>query len=240
MAESRNNVRLHLTAPQYLEQVQNLANEVESAIAIHQAYEELHHLGLNDEAIFRALNRDALFWNIHRSCLVTSRFIVMARIFDTNPDAHSVQRLVNLTLAQPELFSKEALAARKTTGASKPEWLDAFIEHAWEPSGAGDLRHLKKELGQYVKKFEQVYRPIRHNIYAHRLVTDDGHVSALFAQTIRAEIGTILDFLDDLTQALWHLYQNGLKPELGQRTEHHNRHNQSIRESVRKVLARLV
>jgi hypothetical protein len=80
----------------------------------------------------------------------------------------------------------------ETTGASKPEWLDAFIEHAWEPSGAGDLRHLKKELGQYVKKFEQVYRPIRHNIYAHRLVTDDGHVSALFAQTNRAEIGTIL------------------------------------------------
>ena len=107
-------------------------------------------------------------------------------------------------------------------------------------SGAGDLRHLKKELGQYVKKFEQVYRPIRHNIYANCLVTDDGHVSALFAQTIRAEIGTILDFLDDLTQALWHLYQNGLKPELGQRTEHHNRHNQSIRESVTKVLARLV
>jgi hypothetical protein len=238
--ETRKNARPHLTASEYLEQVNNLAKEVESAIAIYQAYEEVQRLGLNDNAVFQALNRDALFWNIHRSCLVTSLFIALARIFDTNPDAHSVQRLLNITLAQPELFSKSALAARKTTGASKPEWLDEFIERAWEPNGAGDLRHLKKKLGQYVKKFEQVYRPIRHNIYAHRLVTDDGHVSALFAQTNRAEIGTILDFLDDLTQSLWHLYQNGVKPALGQRAEYHNRHNEAIREGVRKVLLRLV
>lgn len=145
--ETRKNARPNLTASEYLEQVNNLAKEVEGAIAIYQAYEELQHLGLNNNAVFQALNRDALFWNIHRSCLVTSLFIALARIFDTNPDAHSVQRLLNITLAQPELFSKKALAARKTTGVSKPEWLNEFMEHVWEPSGASDFRYLKKELG---------------------------------------------------------------------------------------------
>ncbi len=57
---------------------------------------------------------------------------------------------------------------------------------------------LKKELAKQSRRFEEVYRPIRNNIFAHRLLSNDQAAFKLFGETSRVEVVKILDFLHDL------------------------------------------
>ncbi len=86
-------------------------------------------------------------------------------------------------------------------------------------------------------EFENVYRPIRHQVYGHRLMSDAQAGIDLFPQTNRVTVGNILDFLHDLVGSITELYLNGTKPVLGVRD--FKDHNQRIRDDPRKVLARL-
>jgi len=86
-------------------------------------------------------------------------------------------------------------------------------------------------------EFERVYRPIRHQVYGHRLMSDAQAGIDLFPQTNREAVGTILDFLHDLVDSITELYLNGRMPVLGVRN--FEDYNQRIRDDPRKVLSRL-
>jgi hypothetical protein len=122
-------------------------------------------------------------------------------------------------------------------GGPKPGWLDSYIAAAWIPTAGVDLRHLKTSLAPHAKRFEEVYRPIRHGIVAHRLMSDAQAREELFGKTNREEVAMILDFLHDLIETILHLYMNGSKPVLG--TRDFRMHNQRIRDGVSEVLQRL-
>ena len=111
------------------------------------------------------------------------------------------------------------------------------MAQAWIPASAKDLRHLKATLTPYTRRFEKVYRPIRHAIFAHRLMSNTEAGAKLFGDTSRDEVSAILDFLHDLIEAILYLYINGLQPELG--TRDFKEHNQRIRDGVGLVLKRL-
>lgn len=227
-----------LTESEYWQEVQFLSTEVEGALTIYLIYEEINHLSVQNRSIFEVLNRDALFWNTLAYSLQTSLFIILGRIFDSSPDSRSIDKLLSETLGHLHFFSKEALTARKMGSAGKPEWLESFVASAWFPNGPADLRFLKKRLVPYRKKFENVYRPIRHSIFAHRLLTQNQGIT-LFAATNRGEVGQILDFLHDLMFNLENLYLNGCKPQLGARADYHQHYKQIVRAGVEKMLLRL-
>jgi hypothetical protein len=67
----------------------------------------------------------------------------------------------------------------------------------------------------------------------------DKRVAELFSLTNRNELGQILDFLHQLVRAIWHLYQNGMKPELGTQgiTKSDSEATRSAREVINKVAA---
>jgi len=182
-----NNPRPQLTDAQYLKELQNASDEVLGAITVFHTYEGINQLGLKDEEVYQALNSDAEFWNVIIHSLQTTLFIALARIFDTYTNAHSIHSFVNITLGHYQLFSRKALKARKIAmnGGVEPEWLQEFLKGTWEPNSAADLRSLKKALAPYTKKFEDVYRPIRHKFIAHRLTNID-EVMELFQRTNRA------------------------------------------------------
>jgi hypothetical protein len=240
-SESIADPRPRFTDAQYLKELQNTSNEVLDAIAVFHTYEEINLLALEDPAVYQALNKDADFWMVIAHSLQTTLFITLARIFDTGPNAHSIHRFVNITVGHPHLFSREALKARRIAmnGRKQPEWIGEFLNGTWEPNGSADLRSLKKELAPHAKKFEEVYRPIRHTFIAHRAVNIE-EVSQLFQRTNRAELGEILDFLHDLTDAIWQLYNNGIRPELGRRSASYKSHNQEIRERTKRLIYKLV
>jgi len=228
-----------VTDSEYWKEVQFLSVEIEDAIAVFHTYEEMNRFAVEDSNVYDALNRDPLFWNVQSFALQITLFIVLARLFDSSSETHSIHKLLNDTLGNVAFFSKEALALRKLAirpNEARPIWLDDFLSTAWEPKGAADLRPLKKALAPHAKMFNQIYQPIRHTI-AHRLAADKHTHAPLWEKTNRIELGKMLDFLHDLITAIEQLYLNGTKPELG--TRFFEKHNQKIRDEVRNVLGRI-
>jgi hypothetical protein len=226
-----------MTASEYWQEVELLSIEVEDAIAVYQTYEEINRLALENQEIFAALNRDALFWKVQAYTLQTSLIIVLGRIFDTADDAHSVHKIVAATILHIEFFSRDALGERRRSSGLTPRDLENFVSTAWVPNGGSDLEHLRNALSAHTKQYKKVYLPIRNKLFAHRLMNDAEAVAGLFAPTNRAELGSILDFLHDLMDAIEQLYLNGREPELGTRV--YDAHNQRIRDGVKNVLGRI-
>jgi hypothetical protein len=227
-----------LTEPEYWNEIQLVSTEIEDAIAIFHTYEEINRLALSDTEVLRVLDQDALFWKVKMYALETSLFIILGRIFDADPDVHSIHKVLAAALRHVQFFSKEALAARKMGAGTKPDWLDGYMATAWAPADTSDLRHSKRGLAIRNRQFEDVYRPIRHSIFAHRLMSNDQAAFELFGNTSRAEVSAILDFLHDLIDIIIDLYSNGIKPELGLRD--FTEYNQCIRRGPEGVLRRLV
>jgi len=228
---------MSMNETEYWNEVELLSAEVEDVIAIFYTYEEINRLAVEDHEIWETLQKEALFWNVQAYSLHTSLFIVLARVFDSSGDAHSIHKLINATLSNIHFFSKQALAKRKMAGGPKPEWLDDYVARAWAPSAARDLRHLKISLREYDRRFKKVYLPIRNKIFAHKAIADSQAVFALFEKASHKEIAATLDFLHDLIEAICNLYLNGIKPELGQRS--HGEGNRQIKRGAENVLRKL-
>jgi hypothetical protein len=225
-----------MTEVEYWRDCQYLKSEIDYAVEFFEVQEEINRLAISDQTIYKALNDDALFWVIQKHSLQMSLFITLGRIFDENKDACSVHRVIGETLKHTEFFSKNALAVRKCAGGAKPDWLDSYMSDAWEPN-LQELRALKKALAVQAKKFNEIYRPIRHQVYAHRMAIGENEFE-LFEKTNRTEIRSILTFLRELIDAIEDLYLNGRKPVLG-KIENPHGCPERIRQSVNSVLGKL-
>ncbi|MGC2742833.1 MAG: hypothetical protein WA672_06575 [Candidatus Angelobacter sp.] len=226
-----------MSESEFWNDLQYLTVEVEDAKAIYYTYNEINSLAAQKKAVLNAFNRDALFWNVQALCLQTSLFIILSRIFDENENTLSIHRIVNATLGHPEFFSKKALTHRKHPSGPKPEWLDEFISDAWAPRDASELRYIKKALKPHTKRFVEIYRPIRHAYFGHRIIGTQEPIPALFALTNKAELAQMLDFLHELVDAITNLYQNGVPPEIGVRKFEY--HNGKIKNSTRSVINKI-
>lgn len=226
-----------MTESEYWEHVQTVSAEVDDALDVFHTYEEILRLSSEHDSVFLAFNSNARFWNVQKVSLQTTLFVALSRLFETNPNTFSIHRLLNETLAHPEFFSKDALRRRKSELKVGPEYIDALIDDAWSPADASDLRYLKKALAPHARKFQEIYLPIRHWYYAHRLLQTDKPLGDLFAQTNRNELGKILDFLHELVDGITYLYLNGMKPEFGVRD--FSQYNDNLRESVREIIHKI-
>jgi hypothetical protein len=225
-----------MTEAEYWSNCKYLKSEINYAVEFFEVQEEINRLVISDKAIYKTLNDDALFWVIQRHSLQMSLFITLGRIFDENKDALSAHRVIRETLKHTEFFSKNALAARKCAGGAKPDWLDSFMSDAWEPN-TQELRKLKKALAGQANKFNKVYLPIRHQVYAHRVAIDKNEFE-LFKKTDRTEIRSILKFLREWINVIEELYLNGRKPVMGKQENPHG-YPEEIRRSVNSVLGKL-
>lgn len=225
------------TDAEYGAELRIVSKDIEGAVILHHTREEINRLALVDGAILRVLNEEAQFWKTQVHSLQATLFITMARIFDKAPKGHSIHRLLNNTIGHSEFFSEQALAARKTGYGPEPDWLKSFLRGIWVPHTASDLRHLKRSLSPHAARFTNLYEPIRHAIYGHRLMSDDQAGNDLFPNTNRLEVGSILDFLHDLVDTIQDLYVNGNSPILGRRS--YVESNARIRNGTENVLRKL-
>jgi hypothetical protein len=226
-----------LSDADYKKELDVVSNEVYEATYIHHVMEEINRLALQDQNVLIAMNEQPLFWQAHRAACQAALFMCLGRIFDTHDATTSIHRLVRITRENLQVFSKAALGARKSGSGLEPPWLTAYLGGVWEPQTAEDLRFLKDALKPHAKLFEAVYRPIRHSVYGHRLMSDDEAGVKLFPQTNREAIGRILDFLHDVIESIDGLYLNGTKPVLGVRD--FGEYNQRIRDDARNVMRRM-
>jgi hypothetical protein len=134
-------------------------------------------------------------------------------VFDQQ-SKHNVDRLLKIAQSNMVIFSKEALAGRKRRGsANADEWLDEYLRDVYVPN-ADDFRRLRRHVAQRRRVYEDSYRALRHQIFAHKEISAEEDVQALFAKTNVRELQQLLIFLRRFHEALWQLYHNGRKPTL--------------------------
>lgn len=229
---------LSLSEGEYLHELDVLDADIDHVFETFYVLEEMNQLSKDNEPVFAVLNKNAVFWTTQARCLQTSLFIGLARIFDSDPNTHSIHRVVSLTLAHPGFFSKDSLYKRRMQLANnvKPAWLDGFIQQTWSPKDASELRYLKKALRPHAKIYDDIYHPIRNTFYGHRS-RGISETIKLFERTNRTELENILDFLRDLIFEIRNLYNNGSQPVLGQKT--FDKSKEAIRKEVQDVLLTL-
>ncbi|MGO9096081.1 MAG: hypothetical protein ACLQGV_12730 [Bryobacteraceae bacterium] len=191
--------------------------DVEAAVKSNHAYLTIHNLAVAERAIYDKINRFPEFWTLNSYALQTTFFIAFGRIFDSRHDSLSVQKLVDATIANPNLFSKAALRERKRRSlnlqGSDPDWLAEYVLVAWEPTEV-DLRSLRDALAPHWDKFRSIYGPIRHKAFAHRSNEDEAAIAALFGRTLIGDVSEILRFLHTVLWAIWEMAWNARRPDL--------------------------
>ena len=204
-----------LTEAEYWRDYNIIRDDVNAAMVSCYTHRTINRLAANDPDICRQLNRTADFWRLTSFSLQTTLFIVLSRILDSDDEVHSVHQLLNATIAHPAFFNRAALRTRKLNipgTAPNPPWLDDYVRHAWEPN-VMDLRLLKRALAPHKARFDDIYRPIRHQI-AHIIFKDEEQIAALYSRTRKTDIDDLLRFLHSLVHAIWELAFNAERPNL--------------------------
>jgi hypothetical protein len=178
------------------------------------------HVAINatmaeNEAVADKLNEASLFWMTNLGALQLSVFVVLGRIFDQDKKSkHNVDRLLRLAQENADIFTKPALARRKQKVSSNAhQWLPAYLRDVYGPR-PDDFRRLRAHVRKWRAIYEANYRPIRHQVFAHRSVSDEEATAALFAKTNIREMERLITSLASLYEALWELFYNGRKPVL--------------------------
>lgn len=187
--------------------------EAESAIQFFYSWLGVHAVAGGHKAVYRLLNRAPLFWNTALGALQTSTFIDLGRVFDQQ-SRHNVDRLLKIAQSNMAVFSKDALAGRKRRGsANADEWLTDYLVDVYVPT-ADDFRRLRRHVAKRRRIYEENYRALRHQVFAHKEVSEKEQIQALFGKTNIRELQQLLIFLRKIHEALWQLYHNGRKPTL--------------------------
>ncbi len=197
----------------FADELEVFRTEAESAVQFFYSYLTVHSVARENKGVHRLLNQAPLFWNTAVGALQTSTFITLGRVFDQNSE-HNVNRLLRIAQSNMDIFSKEALSGRKRRGSSNAdEWIDEYLREVYVPN-ADDFRRLRRYVAIRRKIYEDKYGPLRHQIFAHKLISEKGDEQALFDKTNIREMQQMLIFLRRLNEALWQLYNNGRKPTL--------------------------
>jgi hypothetical protein len=61
-----------ITEQELWEHLQSVSAEVDDALTVFHTYEEILRLGSEEDAVFRAFNANAMFWNVQKVCLQTT------------------------------------------------------------------------------------------------------------------------------------------------------------------------
>jgi hypothetical protein len=126
----------------YQQEYQEIRNELFAAMESFQTNIEVHAFAREEERVLEYINQAADFWNLQLYSLQTTFFITLARFFDNGPGTHSINTFLNMTSANSEFFSRDALARRKIAGHREPPWLDGYLDGKWYPTAA-HLRELR-------------------------------------------------------------------------------------------------
>ncbi|MBY0265999.1 MAG: hypothetical protein K2W84_06265 [Burkholderiales bacterium] len=188
--------------------------EGDAAVQFFYIWQTVNIVASKDRSVYRALNQAPLFWNTSLGALQSATLVTLGRVFDPDPNNHSITRLLGIAHRNLDIFSKDALAERKRElSTNADQWLPEYLKSVYVPDGE-DFRRLKRHVAIRRRIYEESYRPLRHQVFAHRSASDSFDVSALFAKTNIRELQLLLVFLRRMHEALWQLFFNGLKPTL--------------------------
>lgn len=177
----------------------------------------INNCASQNRAIHRGLNEQALSWNTITHSLQTTFFVVLGRLFDTDGDAFSVHAFLRNCIENIDQFGPGPLRARKVEscgGGEEPDWLDDYMAEVYVPEEQ-DFQRLRGELSKRQAQYEEIYRPIRNQVFAHKDAGAMENVEALFGKATISQIEELFWFLYQIQEIIFDLLFNGRLTEIG-------------------------
>lgn len=162
----------------------------------------------------KAINKTATFWITVRVGLEYQGIISAGKIFgNRRSNPHNIDSFFEvLRECCVVVFSAPSLEARKRQGSSNAdEWLLQYMEGIYVPT-LDDIGALYKPVKAHRKVYEAQWADIRNRHVAHTEVVDPTARWEMFQKTRIPDFENLIGFLNQLYDAIWHLYYNGLKP----------------------------
>jgi len=194
-------------------------NEVTALAQSYYAWKSINNIASGNEDIYHGLHDTAICWNIILHSLQTTFFITLGRIFDTDTKVFSVHSYLRSYINNPEWFTPDALRIRKgwPKREDEPEWYQEYLSKAYYPKPE-DFIEFKKLIKPYQVRYESVYKPIRHNLMAHKNFEMLESFNDLFKGTDISILEGMILFLYQLHSSIFDLIYNGLRKELSHYT----------------------
>jgi len=191
-------------------------DEVTTASWSFFVWKSINNIAASDKDAYRALNENALSWITITHSLQSTFFITLGRLFDIDGDAFSVHAFLRSCLDHIDQFSLEEVRKRKIkiNGGSTPEWLDRYMENAYQPKES-DFQRLRGEVSKQQRVYEEIYRPIRHRVIAHKESASIDIESELFSKTNIGQIQEFINFMYQIHNIIFDLLYNGSLNEIG-------------------------
>ena len=160
---------------------------------------------------YKALNKNARFWNDYNFMALQTVIIFLGKIFDDQRRTHNLTKLIESLSNNLKHFNKSSLRKRKIKLSGEADWLDKYIEEAHELN-AEDIELIKNEADKASalwKKFE----PLRHRFYAHNQMITNKERDALFKGVTYDELQNLVQMLLNIAHVLEQAEINGQKPD---------------------------
>ncbi|MFG6179588.1 hypothetical protein ACGTN6_20305 [Halomonas sp. THAF12] len=212
-------------------------DEVATATWTFYAWKHLNNIGSNDRAVRRGLNRNAATWNVITHSLQTTFFITIGRLFDIDGDAFSVHAFLRFCIENVDQFDAQHIRERKMTDQNgiEPDWLEDYMGRVYEAKEE-DFQRLRGEVAKRQKRYEEIYRPIRNKVMAHKEVASLSNVTEIFGRTNIGEIQDFLTLFGQVENIIFDLMHNGKLRKIG---EYPLREEQRMEEDVTSLLDRI-
>lgn len=212
-------------------------DEVTTASWSFYVWKSFNNIASKDHDIYTAINETALTWNIITHSLQSTFFITIGRLFDVDGDALSIHALLRACIDNIDQFNKASLRERKIREykGNLPEWLDKYIEEAYEPTEK-DFQMLRGETSKIQKQYEEVYRPIRNKVIAHKERETLENVDELFGKTNVTQLQDFIIFLHQIENIVFQLLYNGKLTQIG---DHEFKEDEYVNSDVMKLLTGL-
>ncbi|MDF0752731.1 hypothetical protein NLU14_21105 [Marinobacter sp. 71-i] len=212
-------------------------DEVATATWAFYAWKHLNNIGSNDRAVRNGLNRNAATWNVITHSLQTTFFITIGRLFDIDGDAFSVHAFLRFCIENVDQFDSRHIRERKMTDQNgiEADWLESYMGRVYEAK-VPDFQRLRGEVTKHQKRYEEIYRPIRNKVMAHKEIASLSNVTEIFGRTNIGEIQSFLALFGQVENVVFDLMHNGKLRKIGDYELHEE---QRMEQDVTSLLDRI-
>ena len=157
-----------MTESEFQKRLEWLIDETRAALAVYDTYEELNRLAVDRNDIQAAMLADHAFWQVQLGALQDCLFIILGRLFDKHPGAHSISKVLDAAKKYIGFFSHEELSRRKREGGLKAPWLISTCErHGYRsarpsPHSGNPWRNIRNTTARYICQSETTMSPTTH------------------------------------------------------------------------------
>jgi len=187
------------------------------------------------------LNENSSTWSTIIHSLQLTSFISLGRIFDSDGDSFTIDKLLVFCIENIDQFDKDYLLKRKLSnwqGESIPDYLYRSTDDAHVPEEKEFLM-LRGEVRKHKNIYNSQFMPIRHKLMAHKDFVAIGSASNLMSNTTFGSFENLISFCNKIKHVIYHQCQSGRKMCLPQDL-FFDAHDVIAKLEVKKITANLL